>query len=340
MKSRYTINDIAKMANVSHTTVSRALNGERYVSPETYERIMEICKSTGYMPNAFARKLKTRRSNTLGVLVPDIGNPFFSMVARDIEARARTHGYQVFIASSFYDYLLEERLLQLYLQNRVDGIIVSGAGSHSVETLPVYATQVPIVFIGDNIPVDGVSCVRVDNEKGTADATEYLLGLGHRKFAFVGGRTSSITHRLRISGFTDTLEKHGITDYYLFSTGPGTRLEDGYAAGCAYFKQKHEATAILAIGTQFAVGFMQAADEHGLHTPGDYSIIAFGEDQVAALPQISLSIVTQSVDKMTEDAFNILMRMVENDESEPVQKLLEPSLVIRRTCQPIALTEL
>lgn len=164
---KLTIKDIAKMAGVSHTTVSRALNGAQNIRPETYARIMELCRTTGYTPNAAARQLKRSDSGAIGIIVPDISNAFFCELTRHLEWMARQEGRNVFISSSFYDYEIEDRNIRALMENRVSGIILSGVGDQTYLHLRDYLGKVPIVFLGDNIPEGMVSQITVNNYEGT-----------------------------------------------------------------------------------------------------------------------------------------------------------------------------
>ena len=128
---RLTIKDIAKMAGVSHTTVSRALNGAQNIRPETYAKIMELCRTTGYTPNAAARQLKRSDSGAIGIIVPDISNAFFCELTRHLEWMTRQKGRNVFISSSFYDYEIEDENIRALMENRVSGIILSGVGDQT-----------------------------------------------------------------------------------------------------------------------------------------------------------------------------------------------------------------
>jgi DNA-binding LacI/PurR family transcriptional regulator len=332
MRSEYTIKDIARFANVSRATVSRALNGEKYIKPETYNHIMEICKEKNYFPNAIARKLKSRNTKTLGVIIPDIGTVYFSSFVRHFEKLAHIHGYQVFISSSFYDYHLERKIIHSFMENRVEGIVISSVGEQSAATLLPFVSLIPIVFIGDNITLNTVSYVSSDSKMGTSRATEYLVELGHRRFAFVGGHRTRISHQLRIAGFESALHNRGISDYILFHTNNGTDIVHGYETGSAYFKQNTRATAIVAISSLFALGFIQAATEHGLRAPDDYSIIGFDDNRFAALPQIALSTISQSEEQIVRSAFDILMRQINAGDTEPVHTIIEPTLIIRNSC--------
>jgi len=329
--NKLTIKDIAQMANVSYMTVSRALNGERYVKPETLKRILDICEKTGYRPNAIARQLKRQRNDAIGIIVPDISNAFFCEIAKNIEWNARQKGYSVFISSSFYDYGVEERNIQVLLENRVDGIVISGVGDRSPETILPYAQRIPMVFIGDNIPEEGVSHISVDNQLGTAMATEYLLSLGHLRFAFLGGRYTSITHRRRQAGFIDALTSRGIEDHEVFTVCDGSRIEDGYRTGMSFWAKRPSATAILTINDHFAIGIMQAASECGVRIPEDISLIGFDDISFASLPRIQLTTVCQPKEEICEYALNTLIDIIKGGASSCPCKV-RPKLIIRATC--------
>ena len=214
---KLTIKDIAKMAGVSHTTVSRALNGAQNIRPETYEKIMELCRTTGYTPNAAARQLKRSDSGAIGIIVPDISNAFFCELTRHLEWMARQKGRNVFISSSFYDYDIEAENIRALMENRVAGIILSGVGDQTYLRLQDYLGKVPIVFLGDNIPEGMVSQITVNNYEGTRMATRYLISLGHRELMFLGGRDSSVTHRRRHQGFLDAAAMASDVRYEIFT---------------------------------------------------------------------------------------------------------------------------
>lgn len=332
---KLTIKDIAGMAGVSYATVSRVLNGERYVKPETYERVMEVCRRTGYTPNAVARQLKQGKSNSIGIIIPDISNVFFSEMTRNIEWEARQKGYNVFISSSFYDYGVEERNIQALLRSRVDGIVISGVGDRSPETIRQYAEHVPIVFIGDNIPDKGVSSVTVDNFKGVAMATEYLIKLGHPRLAFLGGRSSSIAHQRRHQGFLQALRRTTVP-HEIYSVCDGSKIEDGYKTALRYFSERQgeaRATAVLTISDHFALGVMQAAHELGIRIPRDLSLIGFDNISFAALPGVQLTSVSQPQQLMCEYTFRMLLQLIEGDKKIVQEKhMVEPTLVCRDTC--------
>ena len=186
---RLTIKDIAKMAGVSHTTVSRALNGAQNIRPETYAKIMELCRTTGYTPNAAARQLKRSDSGAIGIIVPDISNAFFCELTRHLEWMTRQKGRNVFISSSFYDYEIEDENIRALMENRVSGIILSGVGDQTYLHLRNYLGKVPIVFLGDNIPEGmavGLSFALAAQHAGEgaalSGALALALGIGIQNF--------------------------------------------------------------------------------------------------------------------------------------------------------------
>ena len=337
---KLTIKDIAKMAGVSHTTVSRALNGAQNIRPETYARIMELCRTTGYTPNAAARQLKRSDSGAIGIIVPDISNAFFCELTRHLEWMARQEGRNVFISSSFYDYEIEDRNIRALMENRVSGIILSGVGDHTYLHLRDYLGKVPIVFLGDNIPEGMVSQITVNNYEGTRMATRYLISLGHRELMFLGGRVSSVTHRRRHQGFLDAAATAANVRYDIFTILSGSKIEDGYRTGLAYFARCIEekrpiATGILCISDHFALGVMQAAVETGVDIPGQVSLIGFDDVSFASLPKIQLTTISQPKEEICDAAVRTLEELIRADGPASVScKNIQPVLVRRDTCGP------
>lgn len=338
-----TIKDIAKMAGVSHTTVSRVLNGGSNVKPETSERIIQLCRETGFTRNAAARHLKKGTYKTLGIIVPDVSNAYFGELIRNIEWEAKKKGFQVFISSSFHDYAIEEQNIQAMLEQRVDGIFISGVGDKTYIGLEKYLDKVPILFLGDNIPDKFVSRVTVDGYSGVVMGAKYLLSLGHRHLAFLGGRESSITHQRRMKGFQDAMEAADGVTYEFFTITSGSNIEDGRQTGLTYFNyclqnQKPLPSAIMTINDYFALGIMQAAVEMDIHIPQQISIIGFDNIVYASLPRIQLTTISQPKEEICARAMKTLLQLI--DENTPAKTIynetIQPELLIRETCIPWA----
>lgn len=336
LKKELTLKDISKMAGVSHTTVSRVLNGAGNVKPETYERIMSICRENGFTMNAVARQLKTRTSNTIGIIMPDITNAHTGALIRNIEWKFRQQDFNVSISSSFFDYRIEEQNIQALLESRADGIIIFGVGDQTYQCLQKYVNRIPIVFMGDNVTENLVSKITVDNYQGTVIGTRYLLELGHRHLAFLGGRESSITHRKRRAGFMDTVVAAGV-EYEAIPSVAGDGIEDGYRTAAAYFESckkrgKAPATGLMSINDSFALGIMQGAMEFGIEIPSQMSLIGFDDISYASLPKIQLTTMAQPREALSEFAVNTLIKLIHEDRARLYSEILEPKLIQRETC--------
>lgn len=334
-----TIKDIAKMAGVSHTTVSRSLNGARNVKPETYEKIMEICQQTGFTRNAAARQLKKHEAKSIGIVVPDISNAFFAELIHNIEWDVKQRGFNIFISSSFYDYNIEDQNIQALLERRVDGVIISGVGDKTHLSLQKYLDKLPILFLGDNIPNNFVSKITVDGYNGIVKGARYLLSLGHRNLAFLGGRETSITHQRRRQGFLDVVQRAVDVRYEVFTITSGSRIEDGYHTGMAYFGRCMEsgtpyATAIMTINDHFALGIIQAAMEFGIDIPQQVSLIGFDDVAFASLPKIQLTTLAQPKEELCALAVETLMKLIGQSDRKIYSEVIQPVLVRRETCVP------
>lgn len=334
-----TIKDIARMAGVSHTTVSRSLNGARNVKPETYAKIMEICQQTGFTRNAAARQLKKHEAKSIGIVVPDISNAFFAELIHNIEWDVKQRGFNCFISSSFYDYNIEDQNIQALLERRVDGVIISGVGDRTYLGLQKYLDKLPILFLGDNIPDHLVSKITVDGYTGIVKGARYLLSLGHRNLAFLGGRETSLTHQRRRQAFLDVMQRTVGVKYEVFTITPGSRIEDGYQTGMAYFGRCMEkgtpcATAIMTINDHFALGTIQAAMEFGIDIPQQVSLIGFDDVAFAALPKIQLTTLAQPKEELCALAVETLMKLIGHEERKIYHEVIQPELIRRETCVP------
>ena len=314
-------------------TVSRVINGKGYVKKDTYERIIKTCNELGYEPNASERNLKSQKDVLIGVMVPDISTVFNGEIVSRFEHLNYDHGYQTFVSSSFNNYEREKEILRTFSRFRVSGIVVLSAGTESKYTIARFAKKIPTICMGGEVQDESVSWVRTDEIKGSRMAVEYLLGLGHTKFTFVGGRSSYTSHLQRRMSFENTLKAHGISDYTIFQLGDEV---DGYETGKVYFREKRAATAIVAVNSKFALGFMDAANELGLDAPKDFSIIAFNGESFPSLQRISLTTVAQPIALTCQIAFDLLMRNIEMDGiMDPVGKIIDPVLTIRKSCQSV-----
>ena len=329
-----TIKDIAKVADVSYATVSRALSGSSEIGEATRERILQICDEMNYIPDSVARSMVKKRTNILGVVTASINNPFMSELIEAIEITARENGYNLMVCNSSYDFELEKRQFSLLLGRRVDGIIVIPAGKETVANLSSYSTDIPVVYVSENIPDAGQFFVAIDNAAGAKLAVSYLQSLGHRKILYLGRREGSLTHRLRAEGVVAACRELGMEVVFKDNDNDGkSSMEAGCRLAKEYFRSPEGCTAIFCATDALALGAMQAADEDGVRIPEDISLMGFDNISFTALPRIGITTIEQPQLEMARAAFELITRSSEEENRQSIS--IEPRLVVRTSCRSV-----
>ncbi len=267
------IYDVAKTARVSVATVSAVVNGSAYVSPALKGRVERAVTKLGYQPNLVARSLATQQSRTLGMIVPDIANPFFPEVVRGAEDAAYDAGYMLLIASSDNDTSKEEVYLRLFVAKRVDGVIFTKAPGPMPKTLQTTLARagVPLVLLARTVPGLRADIVEMDDKRATHEGVTHLLRLGYRRVGFITGLSGATTTRRRLDGYRAALRDWGQTiDPALIVEGD-FRVESGYRAGLELLKQRPDAVFIS--NYLMSVGFMSALRQYQLRCPEDVAIV-------------------------------------------------------------------
>lgn len=332
---KVTIKDVAKAADVSIATVSRALSGCGGVGETTRKRIVALCEKMGYTPNAVARSMVKHRTDTIGLIVSSISNPYMSEMTDAIETCLRERGYNLMVCNSSRDIKLERDTYELLISRMVDGILLIPAGSASYSSLLPLLGKVPTVFISEKLRDFPVNFVSVDNYRGGKLGTEYLVGLGHKKILYLGRRPESAAHCYRAKGYEDVCRVNGLEPEILDSTG-GHSDECGYALAKAYFsKGKPKHTAFFCATDSIAIGVMRAADEMGVRIPEDISLIGFDNIHLGALSRISLTTVAQPIARMAASAVDMLLEDVNYGSRGDSYRVLAPNIVERTSCAPL-----
>lgn len=336
---RVTIKDIAQIAGVSYSTVSRALSGSPEISEETRTHVLEICKREGYRANVLARSLISNKTNVLGLIVPDVTNPFYSEVALEIELYARKLGYHVMLCNSLQDDSVTETLFEFLLGHQVDGIILASSRSEAVQWVQKYTKIVPTVLLGACEPNDTgseINSVSIDNRVGGRLAAEYLLSLGHKKILYLGERAGSVTHRLRFQGFSSVIENAGLSLRVVENTSDSSSIERGYELSQPLFAKGLQETAIFAATDSLALGVLQAADEYGMSAPEDFSLLGFDNIIYSALPKITFSTIDQQKSLLAESSVNLIRSIIDSPRrDEYTHRLIRPTLVARKSCKKL-----
>ena len=325
MRQHITIKDIARIAGVSTSTVSRALSNSPELSEQTRQRILEICQREGYRVNALARSLICNKTNVIGLIVPEVTNPFYAEVSLGIETHARQLGYNVMLCNSQQDTKTTEELFGFLTSHQVDGIILANSHSDAPRWIQQFAPHLPTVLLGTPASLSGGRL-----------AAEYLLSLGHRSIAYLGHRSGSLTHQLRLRGFMEVLGKEGLTPTVIENTADSSSIGAGYELSRKLFNEGCPHTAIFAATDSLALGAMQAADEFGISIPDDLSLLGFDNIIYSSLPKITLSTIDQRKSLLAEAAVDILTQIIESDErDEFTHRMIRPALIRRSSCASI-----
>ncbi len=328
---RATIKDVAALAGVSAATVSRVLDDRPEISAETKEKVREACRCLGYVPNAAARGLTGRRTNVIGMVIPDVSNPYFSGMVTAIERRAAQEGFRVMLSNSMRSEEQELRAIDHFLARQIDGLLVAAISPQSQARHGALIRGLPCVYIGVNHS-EACSYVMSANTAGAYAATRYLLGLGHRDILFFGGRETSRTRELRIKGFYRAMAEEGLKGRDLVAVGDVRQLRQwSYERALELFQSNSVPQAIFAFSDITALKIMEAAEERGIRIPQDVSLVGYDNISFAALPRIDLTTVSQRKFRAGEIAVTRLLEQIHGKKGRTVD-LLQPELVVRSTC--------
>jgi LacI family transcriptional regulator len=334
------LKDIAERAGVSIMTVSKALRGERDVSPATRERIKTLAQKMGYVPDSAARGLRSRTSRTLGVIVPSITNPVFARVVRAIEERAHEAGYDLFLAQTFNRTEREEVCIRRLGGRRVDGLLISPVYRIEPEARvyqELLARGTPTVVIGPPAPFcSAFPSVSSDDALAAYHLTRHLLELGHKRIAILTGRLVAPWAQERLDGYRRALREASLDldDRLIFTAG--STVEDGAKAGLQILNEKCSATAILAVNDLVAVGCANTLLQQGIRIPEDVSVAGFGNIRVGEHFRVPLTTVRQPKYRLGVAALETMLKVLRRDRVEP--RRLPAELIIRASTGPARAT--
>ena len=324
------IKDIARLARVSHPTVSRALQNSPLVNVKTAERIRRIAKESGYRASAVARGLVTRRTRTIGLVVTTVADPFTSEVVSGIEQTANDHGYCVFLADSNADPERERKVVQAFAEQRVDGIIVTSSRVGALYLPLLEEMRVPIVLLNDQHPGAFVHSVMICNQEGSRMVAEHLAGLGHRRIAYIGDQFGYQSDTERFAGYREALDAAGIPLLSELVVRGDGKPEAGMRAMDALLALSDPPTAVCCYNDMTALGAMRAIHMHGLRVPEEISVVGFDDLFVASYTQPPLTTVRQPMRRMGQLAMENLIKLMSGQESV-VRIKVKAELVVRES---------
>jgi LacI family transcriptional regulator len=308
--SRPTIETISEAAGVSVSTVSRALKGNRRISERTRTAVVEIARQLGYLPNAHARSLVTRRSGLIGFVMGDVYNPFYPEMLESLVQRATARNLRLMVLHVGREPLAMSTIESL-LQYQMDGCIITSAELTSKAAEVCRAHRLPMVAM-NRIPRLNSCAVSCNNEAGGRVLGELLVAAGHRKIAIVAGTPNTSTSGNREAGVITTLSKAGMKPHARLEGG--STYEGGLAAGRALANARRRPDAVFAVNDIMALGVMDALRANGLRVPEDISVVGFDDIHAASWSNYDLTTVSQPIDAMVERALDLLdARMKEPD---------------------------
>lgn len=327
-----TIYDVAEHVGVSAMTVSRVLNQSSRVAKATRERIEEAIYELGYVPNTLARGLKGV-TRTLALIIPDVSNPFFTDIVHGAEEVAWQHDYTVFLGNTNSSAEREKQYVQKFLGHGIDGLLIAPSGNGSQSVLAsVTARGVPVVLVDADVPKIQTDKVLGNNAGAAQELTEHLLGLGHSRIAYVGGRTDISTGQERASGYRDALKQRGlkVNPGYFHTTDFSRRA--GYDAAAALMALPVPPTAVVAANNTLAVGVIEALRELGRRVPEDVALVCFEDIELASALSPFLTVMAQPAREFGQIGTRFLLERIAKPSLSLRSCVLASTLIVRRSC--------
>lgn len=336
VKKRVSIKDIAEIAGVSHPTVSRALRGQGRMSDETRARIVAVAEEVGYTPSMMARGLVTKRSYSIGLIVPTFINAFNSAVAQGIEYEARKRGYSLFLASTDMDKERELEVVRSFLSRQVDGIIVSSGRVGDEYAAISTDTSLPIVLINANTENSQAHAIYHDDFSGALQLVDYLISQNYTRIAYLGAQKEGRSHVDRLSAWQHSMKNAKLQPAVSVDGIEGT-IEGG-TSGCEKLliesQRRWQAPpeAIFCCNDMMAIGVMSVLRKHNLRIPQDVAVTGFDDIEIASVTDPPLTTVRQPMQAMGQRAMELLLDLMNPEKTspeEPIISYMPGELVVR-----------
>ncbi|WP_035452670.1 LacI family DNA-binding transcriptional regulator [Alicyclobacillus herbarius] len=323
------IQDVAKRAKVSPMTVSRVINGSGYVREETRQRVLKAMKELHYVPNRLARSLVVQETKTVALIVPDITNPFFTLVARGTEDTARELGYHVILCNSDEDPVKEREYVEMCISMRVDGIIIAPSGDASKTNLQtIEEFQIPFVCVDREVPGIAADVICGDSYYGSYQLVRHLIELGHKYIAIVTNLRTS-TGRDRLKGYQDALRDYGLTFSKEYLTECTYKSVSQQYLVDTWWDLSHPPTAVFAVSNFMAMEIYKGLARRGVRVPDDFAMVCF--DDIISFPEEFFTTAKQPSYNIGSLAMQSLMDRLKGHAIDPRKMVLKPEIAIRRS---------
>lgn len=332
-----TIYDIAKEANVSVATVSRVLNDTAPVKGSTRAKIEELIQKYNFQPNAMARSLLKKETGIIGVIVPDLTNPFFPEVFAGAEEEAQHSGHTFLLSNSIGDYAKESEYLSIMREKRVDGVIFLGGrinlkncDEHLVQELVQHASVIPTVLVNGGLRNTNLIRVATDESVGTALAVRHLIELGHTEIGFIGGESHMTTTSIKLRAFRKTMKDEGLAIRDNWLLPDSFSIDSGKRQMLKLLEMEERPTAVFCVNDYTAIGAIKAATEAGLTIPTDMSVVGFDDIPLAHHFIPELTTVSQQAHELGRMAVQVLKAIMKKEKVKQLTSLA-PQLIVRQS---------
>ncbi len=331
-KTSVTIRDVARRAGVSVATVSRVLNNSELVVPKTGNRIRQIASELNYIPSATARSLSIRKTETVGLLLPDMYGDFFSEIIRGADEAARNQNYHLIVSSSHSNTAELDAAIRT-LSGRVDGLIIMSPHLESSTHLTSVLKALPTVIIGSPIILQNSDHIMIDNAGGAKEVVKYLVGLGHRKIGIIRGEENNQDAEERLQGFVDALAAYQLPLSEEHSAAGDFTEQSGYDAAKKMMNRPSRPTAIFCSNDSMAIGALSAIRHAGLRVPDDISVCGFDDIPVSQFLNPPLTSVHVPIQELgASGASRLFVRLGSATTWKESHTLVPTSLSIRNSC--------
>lgn len=340
LKEHITIKDISRKSRVSTTTVSRVLNGlskEYRISEETQALVKKIAAKLDYRPNQTAVNLRLKKSNSIGLIVPNLSNPFFSNIASIITHELRKKGYSVILTDSDESEKTETEILDLLIDRRIDGLIVMPSGQQVSHIEKIFKRGLPVMCIDRYFEDSCLPFVATHNYHGAYHITNYLIGCGHKKIACIQGVNHVMPNIQRVKGYAQAMKDAGLPEYHI--GGKDFTDENGYLETKLLLQKKEKPTAIFGLSDTITLGAMKALKEESYRVPADVSLVTFDNAFYLDYLAPSITSVVQPVTEIAQLAIKILIEKIESPLPDPGSTrekiLIDPRIIYRDSVKRI-----
>lgn len=330
-----TIKDVAKAAGVSVATVSRVVNKSPKASKSAITSVNAAMKALAYRPNANARALVNQSTNTIGVMVGDVSDPFFGALIKAVDNIAREHNKHLLIGNGYHDAKIEKEAIELLINNRCDSLVIHSKALTNQELIQ-FAEEVPgLVLINRHIPEIAERCIALDNQQGANLATQHLIAQGHQHIAYINSSHDIDDSAHRKAGYLQALTKHDITpcDAYIVEGQPTD--EGGEVAMTQLLSLKSPITAVVCYNDYVAAGALTALEKHHVSVPNDISLMGFDDGLIAKYLHPKLTTMHYPIQIMAEQAAELSLTLAKGDSSKIKGKMFGATLIERLSVKKV-----